>query len=341
MKRIFLSFMAIIAVLLFFGCNNQNNSYGTVKFTIDKKLASQITASATTRGTRTIPDDLFIDINLVGFFESQKPEDDLEHQHYNVIQTIPVEEGATAFFDDVPVGITIFVDAFAYQIIELEDPEIPVSDDFYSPYYENNKNVLFRGTVYDFLIHEGENNLELILKKLFDVNYYNDDGTLLFTKRITKGDFAYTPEPNPTKETSTTSEYEFAGWYIDSDYSELFDFATPITQNINLYAKYTEKTASQFSITITVSPTSDIEVTPSTPATSASIRIFTADEGYDSYTWKIDDEIYSATGGAYSTTNILTVDTTGWEAGTYDVTLIASKNGESYSFFAQIIISQN
>ena len=326
---------------MFFGCTNQNNSYGTVKFTIDKKLASQITAGTTTRGTRTLPDDLFIDINLVGFIQGKKPEDNLEHQHYNVIKTIPVEEGATAFFDDVPVGIILSVYAYAYQIIEVEDEEIPVSDDFYSPDYENNKNVLFQGYVYDFFIHEGENNLELILKKLFDVNYYNDDGTLFFTQRIRKDDLAYTPDPNPTKETTTTSEYEFAGWYIDSDYSELFDFATPITQDINLYAKYSEKTVSQFSITISVSSTSDIKVTSSTPETSDSIRIFTADQGYDSYTWKIDDEIYSATGGAYSTTNILTVETTGWEVGTYDVTLIATKNGESYSFFAQIIISQN
>lgn len=37
--------------------------------------------------------------------------------------------------------------------------------------------------------------------------------------------------------------YEFLGWYIDSDYSEKFDFSTPIEQETSLYAKWREKSS--------------------------------------------------------------------------------------------------
>lgn len=41
--------------------------------------------------------------------------------------------------------------------------------------------------------------------------------------------------------TPACTDYEFAGWYTDKDYSQAFDFSTPITANLTLYAKWTVK----------------------------------------------------------------------------------------------------
>ena len=37
------------------------------------------------------------------------------------------------------------------------------------------------------------------------------------------------------------SDYEFVGWYVDKDYTQAFDFSTPIASDITLYAKWSVK----------------------------------------------------------------------------------------------------
>ena len=74
---------------------------------------------------------------------------------------------------------------------------------------------------------------------------------------------------------------------------------------------------------------------------SGSIITFTADEGYSSYAWSIDGETTDESGTAYSTSNILNLDTTGWAEGTYDLMLNAIKGTGSdryYSYTAQITV---
>ncbi len=38
-----------------------------------------------------------------------------------------------------------------------------------------------------------------------------------------------------------SDDYEFVGWYTDKDYTQAFDFSTPITSDLTLYAKWTVK----------------------------------------------------------------------------------------------------
>ncbi|HWP98229.1 MAG TPA: InlB B-repeat-containing protein, partial [Syntrophomonadaceae bacterium] len=53
------------------------------------------------------------------------------------------------------------------------------------------------------------------------------------TTQVRDGD-PVTPPDKPTR-----SAYDFGGWYPDTNYVTLFDFNTPITKDITLYARWT------------------------------------------------------------------------------------------------------
>ena len=62
-----------------------------------------------------------------------------------------------------------------------------------------------------------------------------------------------------------------------------------------------------------------------------------ATTGYSSYTWKLDGEEETVPTG-----NILSLDTSAWKAGVYDIYLEAKDAaGKYYSYTAQISLSSN
>lgn len=65
----------------------------------------------------------------------------------------------------------------------------------------------------------------------YNVFYHNGD-QLEFTEFVKHGEFADNP-PALSKE-----GYALTGWYTDSDCTQPYDFATPVTGNLNLYAKW-------------------------------------------------------------------------------------------------------
>ena len=67
------------------------------------------------------------------------------------------------------------------------------------------------------------------------VTFRADYGSAPAAQSVEIGDCAKNPIDKPTD-----ASHIFAGWYIDKDFTEAFDFNTPITQNITLYAKYEE-----------------------------------------------------------------------------------------------------
>ena len=73
----------------------------------------------------------------------------------------------------------------------------------------------------------------------------------------------------------------------------------------------------------------DINVTHETDE-SAKIITFTADTGYDSYSWKVDGTEQD------EASNVLTIDASDWVTGVYDIYLTAEKDDETYSYNAQI-----
>ena len=135
----------------------------------------------------------------------------------------------------------------------------------------------------------------------------------------------------PTRVSSETSSYFFEGWYTSADGGETlsetpYDFASPVTAELTLYAKWKEVPVASISVTITVEESSDISVTIDKDETDSDKGIiiynFTAEEGYESYTWKLDGEEVTATS---SVQNTFQFSTQNRAAGTYDISLIAKK----------------
>ncbi|WP_296327873.1 BspA family leucine-rich repeat surface protein [uncultured Treponema sp.] len=141
--------------------------------------------------------------------------------------------------------------------------------------------------------------------------------------------------PNEVKgEDNVVSKFEFVGWYRDEDCSgdkvEIINAGdTNNSNNIVLYAKWKEIVGMSIDVTINDGDDSDIVVTNNAENLTGTTLIFTADEGYDSYTWKVDGEIQDES-------NELRYDMTDKATGVYDVVLLATKGEEYYSYLAQI-----
>ena len=74
-----------------------------------------------------------------------------------------------------------------------------------------------------------------VYTETFTVKFYNGSATL-DTQKIEKGSKA--TEPTPPEVANQT----FAGWYLETTFENEFDFATSITSNLDVYAKYVPKT---------------------------------------------------------------------------------------------------
>lgn len=109
--------------------------------------------------------------------------------------------------------------------------------------------------------------------------------------------------------------------------------------------KLSKQTGMAVSVSIPTGVTNDIEVSVTaggtavennTKITAKAALVFMA-TGYSSYTWKLDGEEQTVT-----TENILSLDTSAWKAGVYDIYLEAKDAaGKYYSYTAQISLSSN
>lgn len=135
---------------------------------------------------------------------------------YDVGTNIQVE------FAEVPINSTIRVGATINQITSTPNGEF-VEHEFVG--YSNWKKVV-----------SGKNELSLLLKELFTVNFY-DDNTLLETVKVVSGDKLDFPK-TPEKDNSL-----FRFWTENSSGEEAilaFDFSTPITSNKTLSASWAD-----------------------------------------------------------------------------------------------------
>lgn len=126
----------------------------------------------------------------------------------------------------------------------------------------------------------------------------------------------------------TKDRYSFAGWYTDEACTEE-NKVTQITQtteeNIVLYAKWV---ANKAAITITQNePEVNLQqVTDETTVT------FTADAGFEKYTWNIDGKIEQS-----GTSSTFTIYTSSLNAGIiYKIAVIMLKEGQYYSASADL-----
>ena len=70
---------------------------------------------------------------------------------------------------------------------------------------------------------------------VYTITFNSNDGTSVESQNINAGEKLAEPTPAPTK-----VGFTFDGWYEDSTFSKKFDFNTPITDSMTLYAKWTE-----------------------------------------------------------------------------------------------------
>ncbi len=144
-------------------------------------------------------------------------------------------------------------------------------------------------------------------------------------QRIENGKKAQEPETPPTKDSTETDSYEFVGWFTSVDEGTTlsatpFDFDTPITKSIILYAKWDIKSTSSFEVEIDFKEAVVINVTKTVNEDEGKIT-FTADSGYSSYEWKWDNKAQT------SNTNTLTVDMPK-TPGVYRLLLIVDKESD-------------
>lgn len=69
---------------------------------------------------------------------------------------------------------------------------------------------------------------------VYTVTFNSNGGSEVPSQQVTKGNTVSRP-PNPTRE-----GYAFLGWYLDDNLVQIYNFNTPVTSNITLYAKWTQ-----------------------------------------------------------------------------------------------------
>lgn len=140
----------------------------------------------------------------------QKPDGDSFVEHENV-------EKLTSFSPNLPSGAWVLY--FKTDVkVESSNPQTS-----YTITLRDKK-----GVVSDSLTAE--------LKEKFKVEFDVQGGSPVSAQYIEKGGKVTEPSPDPIK-----AGYIFGGWYTDTSYSTLWDFANnTVTGNITLYAKWTE-----------------------------------------------------------------------------------------------------
>ena len=79
-------------------------------------------------------------------------------------------------------------------------------------------------------------------RKSYTVTFNANGGSTVTSQSVRYGATATKPA-DPTKTATASTEYTFEGWYSDSDLTTSFSFDTAITENITLYANWTETAA--------------------------------------------------------------------------------------------------
>ena len=116
---------------------------------------------------------------------------------------------------------------------------------------------------------------------VYTITFNSNDGTSVESQNVNAGEKLTEPTPAPTREGFT-----FDGWYEDSTFSTKFNFDTPITDNMTLYAKWTEN---KYTLTFdanggsgTMTPVTDLTGEYTLPANE-----FTAPSGKQFKGWSL------------------------------------------------------
>lgn len=340
-------FILIGAVFFMMSCSSGSEGRGKLTFQI---TGVSLNKNAVARDTD--PDSIIVTESA----EEETGEESLEETEdedgeflgitlkggYTDSRKVPLVDGeGKVFFDDIPAGTSLYAEAELYMKEAGE------------------KIVFFNGRSEEIVIKGGENTLAFTLQPVMNAITYELNGGdwpegFTPVTEVRNGSSFDEPKTLPVKARSTdgATDYVFEGWFTSEDNGatlseEAFNFETSIRKAITLYAKWTEVPVLGFNVVINVDEESDISV--ETQKDETDTYTFTADEGYESYVWKVDGIEQSATSD--SDQNKLKFYVQKSTPGVYDISLIAKKlitesteataaTYEYYSWNAQITVTE-
>ncbi len=157
-------------------------------------------------------DSIFIDVFILGDDEQQK--------------TVLVKENETIQikFRAIPIDAVIYAKAQIYN---------------YTDETKTVKNIIYRGNSSSIVVKDRGNKLSISLEKAaLTVTFDTDGGSAVEPVKVSTGQKVEKPE-DPKKISAKTKKVNaFMGWYTSADFTELYDFNTPVTQDLTLYAKW-------------------------------------------------------------------------------------------------------
>lgn len=150
---------------------------------------------------------------------------------------------------------SIGIGGYVLKITATDGVTIEQEDGYKGPFWQEGKaiNIIYADTPTKFILH-GENSTEEYVltikasaeeKQKYTINFNTNGGNSISSQEIEEGNKAIRPS-NPIK-----NGYTFVDWYKNSNLTQVFDFNTPINENITLYAKWEEVKVDQKEFTIT------------------------------------------------------------------------------------------
>ncbi len=100
----------------------------------------------------------------------------------------------------------------------------------YTPFDFANKKITSDTTIYAYWIKNDEP-----IEEKYTITFYSSNGVVFKTETVLKNEQTMEPTPAPKKD-----GYTFEGWYTDLDYSTKYNFSSPVTKDLKLYAKWEE-----------------------------------------------------------------------------------------------------
>ena len=188
----------------------------------------------------------------------------------------------------------------------------------------------------------------------YDITYYSEGLDITDSAECSSFTKSYTvqsPEISLNSFTLTKAGAIFLGWYADADFSGSVITSIPSgnTGARPLYAKWIYQKTISVTIQsgswssesgddslISLSYDGSALTEGQTITSSGSITLTaTPLDGY-TYTWKVDGSTTDSGGNAYSSDNTLTLTTTSWKKGVYDIVVTATDGTHYESCFVQI-----
>ncbi|MGN0514644.1 MAG: InlB B-repeat-containing protein [Lachnospiraceae bacterium] len=121
--------------------------------------------------------------------------------------------------------------------------------------------------------------------EIYTVTFETNGGSSIESQAVEEGNTVLKPA-DPTKE-----GYTFDGWYSDEALSTIYDFGTPVTEDITLYAKWDEVRATIYTVTFETNGGNMIEPQTVEEGNTATKPEDPEKEGYTFEGWYEDEEL--------------------------------------------------